>query len=448
MPRSVKVRAECIVRVKTALMRNAYISQRLLAEDLGISQSTVSNFLNGKPVDHSYFQEICEKLALQWQEIADLKLPTEDILPSPSPLPPPEDNHREDTHKDGNHKAYPYPITSLEYPEGQVAISSPFYLERPPIEQRCYEEISKPGSLIRIKAPRQMGKTSLLTRILHEGEQQGNAIVDLSLQLASQQCFANTNKFFQWFCASVGMELKIPNKLKDYWDLADIVGSNMTCKAYFEEYLLPEIGKPLTLGLDEVDRVFEYPEIYKDFFGLLRAIHEEGKRRHIWKQIRLVIVHSTEVYLPMDVHQSPFNVGLTVELPEFTTEQVIYIAHNHQLNWTATEAKQLMALVGGHPFLIRLGLYHIARGDISLTHLLPTSSTATSIYSDHLHHQESLLAEQPELATAMGEIVNANGRVRLKSPTFFKLQGLGLVKQQGDEITPSCELYRQYFRDY
>jgi hypothetical protein len=39
-------------------------------------------------------------------------------------------------------------------------------VERPPVEANCYQEIVKPGALIRVKAPRQMGKTSLMQRIL------------------------------------------------------------------------------------------------------------------------------------------------------------------------------------------------------------------------------------------------------------------------------------------
>ncbi|NEO49996.1 MAG: hypothetical protein F6K55_40285, partial [Moorea sp. SIO4A3] len=35
------------------------------------------------------------------------------------------------------------------------------YIERPPVEARCYQEIVKPGALIRIKAPKRMGKTLL-----------------------------------------------------------------------------------------------------------------------------------------------------------------------------------------------------------------------------------------------------------------------------------------------
>lgn len=43
----------------------------------------------------------------------------------------------------------------LEEPEGQVPLNSLWYIERPPIENNCYEALMKPSALIRIKAPRQ-----------------------------------------------------------------------------------------------------------------------------------------------------------------------------------------------------------------------------------------------------------------------------------------------------
>lgn len=38
-----------------------------------MSQSTVSNFLNGKPVDYANFIELCRVLAHEWRDIADLE---------------------------------------------------------------------------------------------------------------------------------------------------------------------------------------------------------------------------------------------------------------------------------------------------------------------------------------------------------------------------------------
>jgi transcriptional regulator with XRE-family HTH domain len=55
-----------------ALRRNAFPSQRALAENAGLSLATVSNFLAGKPVDHASFVELCQRLALNCEEVTEL----------------------------------------------------------------------------------------------------------------------------------------------------------------------------------------------------------------------------------------------------------------------------------------------------------------------------------------------------------------------------------------
>ena len=338
----------------------------------------------------------------------------------------------------------PLPAAEPELPGGQVDVASQFYVERPPIEERCYQTIVQPSALIRIKAPRQMGKTSLMARILHHGARQGYCTVPLTFQLVDKGVFANLDKFLKWFCAYVGRELHLPNQLDDYWD--EIFGSKVNCKDYFEKYILPQIDSPLILGLDELDRVFQYPDIAEDFLGLLRAWHEESKRRDIWKKLRLIVVHSTEVYIPMNINQSPFNVGLPVDLPEFNSQQIQDLAARHNLNWSEAEVEKLTAIVGGHPYLLRVALYHISRSDLTLDELKETAIADAGIYSDHLRRQLWNLEEYPELAQGMREIVAADSPVQLKAMQAFKLDSLGLVKLHGNECVPRCELYRQYFK--
>jgi hypothetical protein len=338
----------------------------------------------------------------------------------------------------------PQPVAEPELPRGQVELASAFYVERPSIEERCYEAIAKPGSLIRIKAPRQMGKTSLMARILHRASALGYETVPLSFQLADSKVFTDLDQFLKWFCAIVSLELQLPDRLADHWN--EIFGSKVNCKSYFERYLLANVTTPLALGLDEVDRVFEYPELAADFFGLLRAWHEEAKNREIWRKLRLVVVHSTEVYVPMQINQSPFNVGLPIDLPEFNSEQVQELAQRHGLAWEATEVEQLMAMVGGHPYLVRLALYHIARKEITLTELLATAPTDAGLYNDHLRRHLWNLEQHPQLAAALKKVVITDNPVQLESMQGFKLHSMGLVHLQGNEVTPRCDLYRQYFR--
>jgi len=339
----------------------------------------------------------------------------------------------------------PLPTAMPELPEAQLDVASAFYVERPPIESRCYETITQPGSLIRIKAPKQMGKTTLMARILHQAGELGYRTVPLSFQLADSKIFRDLDQFLRWFCAIVGRRLRLPNQLNDYWD--EIFGSKDNCTAYFEEYLLEDIATPLVLALDEVDSIFQYPEIAADFFALLRAWHEQAKSRDIWKKLRLVVVHSTEVYVPMDINQSPFNVGLPIELHPFTEEQVYSLARLHGLRGEIEDFAPLMAMVGGHPYLVRLALYHLARQDIALEEFLQTAPTEAGFYSDHLRRHLWNLQQNPELAAAMWQVASTNKPVRLESEIAFKLHSMGLVHLQGNEVTPRCNLYQQYFRD-
>ena len=430
-----RVRQDYINKVKaamkTAMMKMGKKNQETFAYAIQIAPSTLSSFLNGKNVALGTFQQICQSLDLNWEDIADradnsITLPVLQSSATSSPILSPD--------------------MSIKYPEGPVALDSPFYIERPPTEQDCYREISKHGALIRIKSAEQTGKTSLLIRILHQAQTKGDRTVYISLKEADNQCFINLDKFLRWFCATVSRKLKLENRLDEYWE--DDISCNMRCETYFEEYILPEIGQPLTLGLDEVDRLFAYPDIYGDFFGLLRYLHEEARRENIWQKFRLVLAHSTEIYVPLDINRSPFNAGFPVDLPEFNSQQITELAEKHQLNWGEKEVTQLTSMIGGHPFLVRLALYHIARQDVSLDKFLQTAATDSGIYSKQLYRLMSALEQQPELLAAMREVAKANHPVQLSAEIKFKLQAMGLVKITNDGVIHSCELYRQYFQNF
>lgn len=361
----------------------------------------------------------------------------------------------------------PSPAAEPELPQGQVRLDSAFYVDRFPWEAQCYKEILQSGTLIRIKAPRQMGKTSLMARILYQAKEKGYRTVPLSFQHADAASFANLNELLRWFCTKITRKLRLPHQVDDYW--TDTYGSKDNCTAYFEDCLLPENNAPLVLGLDEVDRVFQYPKIADDFFGLLRAWYEEAgygdSDSELWAKLRLVVVHSTEVYIPLNVNQSPFNVGLPIELSEFSAEQVADLAMRHGLNWQRDLVDKLMKIVGGHPYLVRVALYHIAREiaahfqtvsglaqadkdlERSLDELLELAPTEAGVYGDHLRRHLWNLQEHPELGAAFSMVVTANEPVELESVLAFKLHSLGLVQLRGNEVTVRFELYRQYFSD-
>lgn len=68
--RSLKLSVQGIQKANTALQK--FTGKRDLAANLGMSPTTVTNFFAGRPVKRREFHEICKKLRLNWQEVADL----------------------------------------------------------------------------------------------------------------------------------------------------------------------------------------------------------------------------------------------------------------------------------------------------------------------------------------------------------------------------------------
>ncbi|MBW4558227.1 MAG: AAA-like domain-containing protein [Trichormus sp. ATA11-4-KO1] len=340
----------------------------------------------------------------------------------------------------------------LESPVGLIPLDSALYIERPPVESRCYEEITRDGALIRIKAPSQMGKTSLMVRILAHAKQDNSSqvrTVALSLQRAERSIFNDLDKFLRWFCASITRKLQLPYRVEDYW--SETFGSKSNCTAYFEDCLLPDINGVLVLALDQVDEVFLHPEIADDFFTLLRSWYEEAaygdSGNPLWQNLRLVIVHSTEVYIPLDINKSPFNVGLAIELQTLTPVQVFNLAQCYGINLSEDELSELMQLVDGHPYLVQQALYHLAQQDLTFQQLIETAATDAGIYSNHLHRHLRSLQEHPQLAAAYELAIALSTPVELEQTLAFKLHSMGLVKLQGNQVISSCKLYRQYFEE-
>ncbi|MDC0839475.1 MAG: AAA-like domain-containing protein [Limnospira sp. PMC 1291.21] len=351
-----------------------------------------------------------------------------------------------------NGKALPILDMEFEYPNDPVPLNSPFYIDHPSIEELAYREIQKPGSVIRIRAPRKMGKSSLLQRILSYGKQNNYYIVNLDLRQTEASILSDLKRFLRWFCANVGHFLNLPSRLDDYWD--EDIGSKVSCTIYLK-YLLNLIDSPLIITINEVNYLFEYPQVAGEFLPMLRSWHEEAKQSEEMQKLRLVMVHSTEVYIPLKLNQSPFNVGLPIRLPFFTQEQVKDLAKRHGIEDTdGNLVTSLMDMVGGHPYLVRLALYHLVvtpdndKKSISdrLQKIISEAYTQGGIYHQHLCEQLAILKDQAELLQILQLIVMSNDGIIVEPIAAYKLESLGLVRLEGNQAIASCQLYRQYFK--
>lgn len=290
-----------------------------------------------------------------------------------------------------------------------------------------------------------MGKTSLVLRVLAFAEELNYHKVIINCLQIDSDSLKDLNKFLRCFCTRVAQALNIDPKLDEIWD--EEIGSKLSCSFYFKSYLLKQINHPIVLVLEQIDRFFEYPQLAQEFFPLLRSWYEEARRDTDWQKLRLIVVYSTEAYVTLDLNRSPFNVGVPLRLPEFTEQQVEDLAQRYGLNWVkGKESSQLMSLVGGHPSLIRIALYHLTCQNMSLTTLIQEALTNGGIYRYHLWRHWVKLQENNHLAQVYGKVVRADRSISLDPVETYQLESLGVIAYEGDRVIPRCELYRIHFK--
>lgn len=419
---------QAIHRVEGTENAGRRFSVEALSDRTKISTSTLSRLWSARSgVDRRTLLLLFSAFQLELQE-TDVQPANEDGEEDGAPFSPPRSPE----------------VTQIPYPSGAVPLESHRYLQRSGVDDRAFAEIVQPGCVIRIKAPSGFGKTSLLLRLLHHAQQLGYATAAIDLRQTDTETLAAPQPFLRWFCAAVSRKLKLEIHLDDYWD--ELLGSNLSTTLYLREAILPHLNRPLVLALNEVERVFEYPQTAKNLLPLVRSWHEESQHDEIWQQLRLVVAYSTDAYLPLDINQSPFNIGLPLTLPKFTPLEVQALAPFYAVTLSEAECHQLIALIGGNPALVGLALYHLHQG-MTLDGLLQTAPTLGGIYRNSLQRLLAQLNANPQWVEQLQPLTQAD-TIHIDPILAYKLEGMGLIKPAPGGWQFSCELYRTYFQTY
>ena len=306
---------------------------------------------------------------------------------------------------------------------------------------------------MRIKGPQKIGKTSLLKRIFHESEKIGFEVIYLNLSDIESSKFKSSSDFFNCFYNNIIRKLKFTNNDLKVGQKYDLEGPSfiVECTDLFQS-ILEHIDREVVLIIDDVEILFGYSHFHnnnidKDFLSILRRWYEEANLIDVWKNLRLVIAYSTEDFGRLNINHSPFNVGIVIQLDDFTNNQVQELIDRYGLERSL--AQPLMQIVGGHPYLIRLALYHLSQSHMDIKQLLATAPTNRGIYRQHLRNLLASLLENSELANLFKEIINTSDSKKFLRKTIQvdQLEGMGLIKRgENGIVKPRYQLYYLYFK--
>jgi len=329
----------------------------------------------------------------------------------------------------------------LEQPTGTVPLDSYFYIKRKE-DEKCYFELHQKSTLIRIQAPRQYGKTSLLARLILNAKEKEYRVVSFNFQEFDKPLLSNLDELLEYIYEIVGFELDIEVKINK--KILKRLTPMLKATKYMEK-ILSKLDRPLVLAIDEADKLFEYKDVSDNFFGLIRAWHEKSKSEPIWENLKILLSHSTEPLLGItSINQSPFhNVGLGVELKPFTHEEIKDLAFRHNISLDSEELEKFMSFIGGHPFLSRKVLFTMVDEKQSFSEIVSKSQTKESIFADHMRRYLWILKENKKLLNLLESILR--GERCDDDSSCYILEATGLIRDTLNKPEFSCELYREFF---
>jgi len=358
----------------------------------------------------------------------------------------------EDLSQSGQSHPIPAPRASydawafLEAPAGAVRPDSPFYIERQADEQ-LNRQLLGSGTTTTIQAGRQTGKTSLLMYGLHYIRQQDRPCVYLDFQVLEEEDRQDLESLLRYIASAIAEQLDLDTEAGTQTGQAS-GGPVRVFNRFLQRQILPQLDSPLLLAIDEADQLLG--AAYKqNFFALLRAWDSRRAYDEIWRKLNLVLVISTHPYLLIDdINLSPFNVGLTISLQDFTPEQVAELNRRHNSPLSITEIPQLMELVGGHPYLVRQALYTLATENCSLTELQQKATDSDGPFGKHLRFYRHSLDQSPDLQQALAKIVRDQDSKEIEELRLDRLAAVGLVRKSAQGWLPRCGLYQRYFQEH
>lgn len=326
-------------------------------------------------------------------------------------------------------------------PPTQCAYDSAFYVSRPVEEEQAQNALSFPGAAVVLIGPERTGKTWLLQHLVGQLAR-GGSVVNLNLHaFSTTEVLSSYGGFLrelarQILVAALGYSLQqAAFTVEEAWRYSNNPIDNLT--RLMERQILPSftvgsgIPRRLILVLDGVEALGRQPYL-ADFFTLLRGWMEAAVHPP-WSALRVLAAVSTSPgQLVPYIDWSHCHVAIKIELADFDDGQVAQLCAQYGLDWSISERRMLMQLVGGHPYLLRLAMGEARRRNRTVGELV---SPASRVFTEFVAHCKRWLRSDPDLQRDFLRLLD-DPRAPIGDDSIDRLRYAGLII--ADDMIGAC----------
>ncbi|MEO7453723.1 MAG: AAA-like domain-containing protein [Fimbriimonadales bacterium] len=304
---------------------------------------------------------------------------------------------------------------------GAMPITSEFYVRREADEQVEHLILRHEGVVL-LQGPRQVGKSSLLARVLAFARSAKTQVVLTDVQAMGSSQLLDGDVLYKTlahsFASQLGLDLDLPSAWSEW------LGPNANLDTIMGR-ILERVDGPVCWAIDEADLLFDKPYT-NDFFGLLRSWHN---RRALdpagpFQKLTLLLTYATEAHIFIsDLNQSPFNVGVRIGLKDFSESEVRALQTKHrsvpEKSW-----KTVMEVCNGHPYLTQCGFDFLAKGG-SEKSLRESALRQDGPFGSHLNRVLVTISQSPEILSEVKRLLF--GDLFTNPTTRYRLQSAGVI---------------------
>ncbi|MDJ0742428.1 MAG: AAA-like domain-containing protein [Xenococcaceae cyanobacterium MO_167.B27] len=228
-------------------------------------------------------------------------------------------------------------------------------------DRQLYEALKR-GEFCYVLNARQMGKSSLMVRMINHLRQDGYCCTAIDLTRISGAKVT----IEQWYKGLVvelwqGFNLFDKINLKQWWKERQDLSLIQRLSQFIEEVLLVEtrdqdnsLEPPIVICFDEVDSVLSLDFSLNDFFALIRFCYNQRSLNPQYRRLSFALFGvATPSDLINDYRCTPFNIGCAIQLNGFNWQEAkpLLAGFPESIGNPQLILKQILTWTNGQPFL-------------------------------------------------------------------------------------------------